>query len=1059
MRKPTLFGKYLLLERVNVGGMAEVFIAKAFGVEGFERILAIKKILPTMAEDEEFITMFIDEARISVQLNHANVVHIHELGKHDDAYFIAMEYVSGRDLRTMLERYRRRKEIMPTAQAVYVCSKICEGLDYAHRKKDARGQELHIIHRDVSPQNILCSYEGEVKIIDFGIAKAANRSQKTQAGILKGKFGYMSPEQVRGLPIDRRSDIFAVGVILYEMLTGEKLFVGESDFSTLEKVRNADVPAPRTFNPNVPAGLEKVVLKSLAREAEDRYQWASDLQEDLMRFLLAGDAIYSAKHLSSFMKDAFAEDLLREGEKMERFSNIERPDQIESSGVTAQADRPRKRSQAVLPTLPTASSAPLPSARKSSTALPVARPSINGGAGAMAMGLQSNATLNIPPPSADELAEMDGAADRTQIVDASMALDGKTSIGLSPNGFGPEQTGPVPSPIPQPEMISEVPTGSFDVTMAPRSGVSLASDTASTSLANPANGGSASVISSLNPMLDTGNDLRPLDQTGFRPAHEHLGDDDVDAATSAARPRVLDETLIPQNNRTGQKPKIVIGDGRAYSGATVVGPSPLSNPQPDDDDSRGNGKVRETRAFHEPQPEEENFDEPDPADRTNGALRLNADAGEAEEEQQQEQYDDEPPPDEEPLEDQQQLATGQRRRPLQANPAAPPGSNKKVFIIGGAITGLLIIVLAVVGVVMLGANPGRLMVGINPKGAFSVTVTPGKTYDGDQPISLEAGKYTVEVIPNNKGYQHETFRIDLGADQTVSKLVTLKPVGPKVAPPVEPANDEKSGANEPANAPDTKAADQKTAQAEPKANDQRPVEAKPIEKASSYTALFACDESGVQVFVDGKPVGKTPGLKVPGLSFKVHEVQASKPGFITINLKMDNADRAETFDQVLTMTREAKDPRPEPKPRPVVENKPEPVKPVAVEAKPKPEPKPEVAKVTAPPPEPKPTQAAQPTQPTQAAADPKKPDAKDTAPKPNGKSKGKFACSTKPVGAEVWIDGKNTGLKTPITLSNAVELSTGKHKVLFKMGSKQSGPHEVNVPENEIAKLTGIAIE
>jgi serine/threonine protein kinase len=247
MKKPSLFGKYLLLERLNVGGMAEVFVAKAFGVEGFERILAIKKILPTMAEDEEFITMFIDEARISVQLNHANVVHIHELGKHDDAYYIAMEYVPGKDLRSLLERFRRRKEIMPTAMAVFCATKICEGLDYAHRKKDARGMQLEIIHRDVSPQNILISFEGEVKIIDFGIAKAANRSQKTQAGILKGKFGYMSPEQVRGLPIDRRSDIFAVGVILYEMLTGEKLFVGESDFSTLEKVRNAEVKAASPY--------------------------------------------------------------------------------------------------------------------------------------------------------------------------------------------------------------------------------------------------------------------------------------------------------------------------------------------------------------------------------------------------------------------------------------------------------------------------------------------------------------------------------------------------------------------------------------------------------------------------------------------------------------------------------------------------------------------------------------------------------------------------------------------------------------------------------------------
>src|SRR6185436_5527094 len=158
---------------------------------------------------------------------------------------------------------------------------------------------------------------------------------KTQAGILKGKFGYMSPEQVRGLPIDRRSDVFAVGVILYEMLTGEKLFVGESDFSTLEKVRNAEVPLPTQFNPNIPPGLEKVVMKALAREQEDRYQWASDLQEDLMRFLLAGDAIYSSKHLMAFMKEPLAEHLLREEEKMHRYAPIERPDQLEPSRVTA----------------------------------------------------------------------------------------------------------------------------------------------------------------------------------------------------------------------------------------------------------------------------------------------------------------------------------------------------------------------------------------------------------------------------------------------------------------------------------------------------------------------------------------------------------------------------------------------------------------------------------------------------------------------------------------------------------------------------------------------------
>src|SRR5438270_4309308 len=302
--------------------MAEVFRAKAFGVEGFERLVAVKRILPNIAEDEEFIAMFIDEAKISVQLQHANIAQIFDLGKVEDSFFIALEYVNGKDLRAIFDRSRQRGEVMPISQSAYIVMQVCEGLDYAHNKRDAQGRELHLVHRDISPQNVLIGYEGEVKLIDFGIAKAAGKAGKTQAGILKGKFGYMSPEQVRGLPIDRRSDVFAVGVILYEMLTGEKLFVGESDFSTLEKVRNAEVPAMRQFNPNIPPGLEKVVMKALAREQEDRYQWSSDLQEDLMRFLLAGEAIYSSKHLSSFMKEAFAEDLLREAEKMERFASI-----------------------------------------------------------------------------------------------------------------------------------------------------------------------------------------------------------------------------------------------------------------------------------------------------------------------------------------------------------------------------------------------------------------------------------------------------------------------------------------------------------------------------------------------------------------------------------------------------------------------------------------------------------------------------------------------------------------------------------------------------------------
>ncbi len=325
MNYPITFGKYLLLERINVGGMAEVFKAKAFGVEGFERVLAIKRILPSMADDDEFINMFVDEARIAVQLSHANIVQIYELGKYENQYYIAMEYVSGKDLRQILDRFRKRKQILPVPAAAYLTSKICEGLDYAHRKNDASGKPLNLIHRDVSPQNILVSYEGAVKITDFGIAKAEDRASKTQAGVLKGKFGYMSPEQVRGLEIDHRSDIFAVGILMYEMLTGKRLFIGESDFSTLEKVRNADVPPPSQHNPAITPELERVMLKALAREREERYQWTSELHDDLQQFLIEDNTIYNAKRLSGLLRGEFTSDIENELAKMEEFMRMAPP--------------------------------------------------------------------------------------------------------------------------------------------------------------------------------------------------------------------------------------------------------------------------------------------------------------------------------------------------------------------------------------------------------------------------------------------------------------------------------------------------------------------------------------------------------------------------------------------------------------------------------------------------------------------------------------------------------------------------------------------------------------
>ncbi|HUS27043.1 MAG TPA: protein kinase [Kofleriaceae bacterium] len=324
MRQPVPFGKYLLLDRISVGGMAEVFKAKSYGVEGFEKIIAIKRILPTMGEDRDFIKMFIDEAKIAGQLAHANICQIFELGRIDGSHFIAMEYIWGKDLLQIQNRLRKIKQPMPIPMACFSIAKVLEGLDYAHRKRDPLGRPLEIVHRDCSPQNVLVSYEGEVKVIDFGIAKATSRNSRTMAGVLKGKFGYMSPEQVRGLPLDRRSDIFAIGTMLYECMTGERLFQGETDFSTLEKVRNVDIQAPRSINPLIPEAVEKIILKALAKDVDDRYQWCSEMLADLQAFLMGQDVVFTAKSLSQWLKEVFAQEIERERQLLEQYKRVGR---------------------------------------------------------------------------------------------------------------------------------------------------------------------------------------------------------------------------------------------------------------------------------------------------------------------------------------------------------------------------------------------------------------------------------------------------------------------------------------------------------------------------------------------------------------------------------------------------------------------------------------------------------------------------------------------------------------------------------------------------------------
>ncbi len=334
------FGKYLLLERLAVGGMAEVFLAKSFGIEGFEKIIAIKRILPTMAEDEDFIEMFIDEAKIAGHLSHANIVPIYELGKIGDSHYIAMEFVWGKDLLQIMNRFRRMRKRMPPAMVAFIASRMCEALEYAHSKRDRRGTPLNLIHRDISPQNILVSYEGAVKLIDFGIAKAASRTTKTQAGVLKGKFGYMSPEQVRGLPIDHRSDIFAVGTCMYEMLTSDRLFLGESDFSTLEKVRHASVAPLSELVPGLPAELERVIMQSLSREPADRQQSAGELQEQLLEFLASQRPPFATSKLAQWMKTSFASELETEKARLDSYANVGRPSVLGGPATDRATARP-----------------------------------------------------------------------------------------------------------------------------------------------------------------------------------------------------------------------------------------------------------------------------------------------------------------------------------------------------------------------------------------------------------------------------------------------------------------------------------------------------------------------------------------------------------------------------------------------------------------------------------------------------------------------------------------------------------------------------------------------
>jgi len=312
---PRRFGKYLLLESIATGGVAQLFLGKITGLQGFEKLVAIKMILPHLSGEKDLVKAFIDEAKLAALLSHPNIVQIYDFGLMEDSYFIAMEYLFGKDLRQIFQKAGEKEAPLSLEHALYITARICSGLGYAHKLTDLQGKPLHLIHRDISPQNILITYGGEVKIVDFGIAKAAGQSSTTQHGSIKGKVAYMSPEQASGEKIDQRSDIFSTGILLYEMLTQKRMFTGDT-MEILDKVRKRDFEPAEKAIETLPPVLYKILDRALAKDVNQRFQFCGEMQGAVEECMFDLSLRPDAQALGEYMKRLFGQEIEAEGERI-----------------------------------------------------------------------------------------------------------------------------------------------------------------------------------------------------------------------------------------------------------------------------------------------------------------------------------------------------------------------------------------------------------------------------------------------------------------------------------------------------------------------------------------------------------------------------------------------------------------------------------------------------------------------------------------------------------------------------------------------------------------------
>jgi serine/threonine protein kinase/Flp pilus assembly protein TadD len=327
------FGDYLLIDRIAQGGMAELFLAKRRGVEGFEKIVAIKRILPELSWNREFVSMFINEAKIAARLSHPNIVQIFDFGKIDNYYFIAMEYVHGENLRALLQRSAQKQIPLSPDLAAFITARACAGLDHAHRKTDETGRPLRIVHRDVSPQNVLVSYDGDVKVVDFGIAKAVAENPEATRGVLKGKLAYLSPEQVHGVSLDARSDIFAIGLVFYELLAGKKLFAQPDPAEVLDAIVHIDAETVVRSLPQLDRALREVLHKALALDPENRFRSAGEMQIALEEYQRKRGDPGGTMQLTNLMRLLFDEKVGEHTSQILRSQLLGKPPRASRSAV------------------------------------------------------------------------------------------------------------------------------------------------------------------------------------------------------------------------------------------------------------------------------------------------------------------------------------------------------------------------------------------------------------------------------------------------------------------------------------------------------------------------------------------------------------------------------------------------------------------------------------------------------------------------------------------------------------------------------------------------------